>query len=86
MRGVTSRFGDWVVAHPVVWGVCSAGALVLLGIALDLPPIVVIAAGAAIGALNILHARKRGYCPLPQARDSQPVRTDAEDCVSDQGL
>jgi hypothetical protein len=76
MRSVVSRFSDWVVAHPFVWGVCSAGALVLLGFALDLPPIAVIAAGAAIGALNILHARKRGYCPLP----------DAEHCVSDQGL
>jgi hypothetical protein len=51
--------------------------LVLLGVALNLPPIVVIAAGAAIGALNILHAKRRGYCPLPEP-GSHPVRTEAE--------
>jgi hypothetical protein len=51
---------------------------VLLGVALDLPPIVVIAAGVAVGVLNILHARRRGYCPLPAEPGSPPVRAETE--------
>jgi hypothetical protein len=78
MRSLLSRFGDWVVVHPVVWGLGSGVVLVLLGFALDLAPIVVIAAGAAIGALNILHARRRGYCPLPAEPGPHPVRAEAE--------
>jgi hypothetical protein len=62
----TGRLSDWIVAHPVRWGVGSAALLVLLGIALDLPPLAVMAAGAGIGLLNVLHARRRGYCPLPE--------------------
>jgi len=65
MRILLSRFSDWVVVQPVLWRMGSGAALVLLGFALDLTPIVVIAAGAAIAVLNILHARRRGYCPLP---------------------
>ena len=65
MRSLLSRFSEWVVVHPVMWGVGSGVVLVLLGFALNLAPIVVIAAGAAIGVLNILHAKRRGYCPLP---------------------
>ena len=53
MRSLLSRFSDWVVVHPVLWGVGSGVVLVLLGFALNLAPIVVIAAGAAIGVLNI---------------------------------
>ena len=78
MRNLLSRFSDWVVAHPVVWGVGSGVVLVLVGFALDLPPIVVIAAGAAIGVLNILHAKRRGYCPLPAEPGSHPVGKEAE--------
>jgi hypothetical protein len=78
MRSPPSRFGDWVVAHPVLWGVGLGVVLVLLGFALNLPPIVVIAAGAAIGGLNILHARRRGYCPLPAEPGSRPERAEAE--------
>jgi hypothetical protein len=56
----------------------GAGAvLVVLGFALDLAPIVVIAAGAAIGVLNILHAKRRGYCPYPAGPGSHPARTEA---------
>ena len=78
MRSLLSRFSDWVVAHPVLWGVGAGVALVLLGLALDLSPIVVIAAGAVIGMLNILHARRRGYCPLPEQPRSHPGRAEAE--------
>ena len=78
MRSLLSRFSDWVVVHPVMWGVGSGVGLVLLGFALDLAPIVVIAAGAAIGVLNILHARSRGYCPRPAEPRSQPLRAEAE--------
>jgi hypothetical protein len=78
MRRLVSRFSDWVVLHPVLWGVGCAVVLVLLGFALDLAPIVVIAAGAAIGALNILHARRRGYCPLPAQPGSHPGPAEAE--------
>jgi hypothetical protein len=73
MRGLPKRFSDWVVAHPVWWGMASGVALVLLGFALDLAPIVVIAAGAALGGLNILHARRRGYCPLPAEPGPHPA-------------
>lgn len=65
MRGLLNRLSDWVVAHPVLWGVGLGVVLILLGFVLDLPPVVVLAAGAVIGALNILHARRRGYCPVP---------------------
>jgi hypothetical protein len=65
MRRWLSRFSDWVVSHPVVWSVGFAVALVLLSLVLDLAPMVVLAAGAVVGMLNILHARRRGYCPLP---------------------
>lgn len=78
MRSLLSRFSDWVVAHPVLWGVGLAVVLVLIGFALEFAPIVVIAAGAVIGVLNILHARRRGYCPLPAEQDSQPGRAGAE--------
>ena len=74
MRSLLSRFSDWVVSHPVLWGVGLGVVLVLLGLALDLAPIVVIAAGAAIGVLNILHAKRRGYCPLPAESGSQAGR------------
>jgi hypothetical protein len=78
MRSLLSRFSDWVVVHPVLWGVGLGVVLVLLGLALDLAPIVVIAAGAAVGALNILHARRRGYCPLPAEPGPHPGRAEAE--------
>ena len=74
MRSLLNRFSNWVVVHPVLWGVGAGAVLVLIGIALELPPIVVIAAGAAIGALNILHARRRGYCPVPAQPGSPAVR------------
>ena len=78
VRSVTSRFSDWVVVHPVLWGVGLGVVLVLLGVALDLAPIVVIAAGATIGLLNILHAKRRGYCPLPAEPGPHPGRAEAE--------
>jgi len=78
MRSLLSRFSDWVVVHPVIWGVGSGVGLVLLGFALDLAPIVVIAAGAAIGVLNILHARRRGYCPVPAEPGTHPGQPEAE--------
>jgi hypothetical protein len=77
MRSLPSRFSDWVVVHPVLWGVGAGVVLVLLGFALNLAPIVVIAAGAAIGVLNIVHARRRGYCPLPEP-GSHSMRAEAE--------
>ena len=78
MRSLLSRFSDWVVVHPVLWGVGLAVVLVLLGIALDLSPIVVVAAGAVLGVLNIVHARRRGYCPLPDDPGTRPRRAEAE--------
>jgi hypothetical protein len=85
MRSLLSRFSDWVVEHPVLWGVGLGVALVVLGFALNLAPIVVVAAGATIGVLNILHAKRRGYCPLPQERDSHPVRAEAESPFLERG-
>ena len=78
MRSLLSRFSNWVVVHPVVWGVGSGAVLVLLGLLLNLAPIVVIVAGAAIGVLNILHAKRRGYCPLPAKPGAHPERAEAE--------
>jgi hypothetical protein len=78
MRRLLSGFSDWVVVHPVLWGVGSGAALVILGFALGLAPIVVIAAGAVIGLLNILHARRRGYCPLPAEPRSHAARPESE--------
>jgi hypothetical protein len=78
MRALSSRFGDWIVAHPVWWGVGSGTVLVLLGVALQVAPIVVIAAGASIGVLNILHARRRGYCPLPAGAGAGQAAAEAE--------
>lgn len=49
MRRVLRRFSDWVVSHPVLWGVGWVVVLVLLGLALDLAPMMVVAAGTAIG-------------------------------------
>lgn len=78
MRNLPSRFSDWIVVHPVLWGVGLGVVLVLLGFALNLAPIVVIAAGATIGVLNILHAKKRGYCPLPAEPDSHAEQAETE--------
>ena len=78
MRSLLSWFSDWVVVHPVLWGAGLAVVLVLLGFALDLSPIVVVAAGAGLGVLNIVHARRRGYCPLPAEPGSHPGRAEAE--------
>jgi hypothetical protein len=78
MRSLLSRVSDWVVLHPVYWGLSLGVVLVLLGFALNLAPIVVIAAGAALGMLNILHAKRRGYCPLPAETGSRPPKTEAE--------
>jgi len=77
MRSLLSRFSDWVVVHPVLWGLGSGVGLVLLGFALNLAPIVVMAAGAAIGVLNILHVKRRGYCPLPEESGSHARRAKA---------
>ncbi len=76
MRSLLSRLSDWVVVHPVLWAVGLGVGLVLLGFALKLPPIVVIVAGAAAGVLNILHARRRGYCPVPVEPASRPDRAE----------
>ncbi len=76
MRSLVSRFSDWVVAHPVLWSAGLAAVLVLVGFAADLPPIVVILAGAAFAVLNIVHARARGYCPLPAEGERGRPRPD----------
>ena len=87
MRNLPNRFSDWVLVHPVLWSVGAGVVLVLLGLTLNLVPIVVIAAGAAIGVLNVLHAKKRGYCPLPGEAGSHPERAEADqtfrDCSAD---
>jgi hypothetical protein len=78
MRTLACRFSDWVAVHPVWWGVGAGVVLVVLGVALDLTPIVVIAAAAAISVLNILHARRRGYCPLPAEPGSHSMPDESE--------
>ena len=78
MRSLLNRVSDWVVVHPVLWGVGLGVVLVLVGFALDLAPIVVVAAGTVVGVLNILHARRRGYCPRPAEPGSPPMRAEAE--------
>jgi hypothetical protein len=78
MRRLSSRLSGWVLVHPVWWAVGSGAALVVLGFALNLAPIATVAAGAAIGVLNILHAKRRGYCPLSADPGSYPPRADGE--------
>ncbi len=78
MRRLPSRFSDWVVAHPVWWVLASGAILVIAGLALELPPIVVIAAAAAVAGLNILHARRRGYCPVPEAPGPRTSQAEGE--------
>lgn len=56
---------NWIVAHPVLWSGGLAVVLVVIGVTLSLPPILVLAAGAAAAVANVLHARRRGYCPVP---------------------
>jgi hypothetical protein len=68
MRRWPIRWSDWVVSHPVLWSVGLGLVLVTLGVALDLSPWVVVAAGATLGLLNLVHARRRGYCPVPGER------------------
>ena len=67
---IVNRFWEEGMSSSLRFGVSSLppgcdAVLVLLGIALDVAPIVVIAAGAVVGVLNIVHAKRRGYCPLP---------------------
>jgi hypothetical protein len=78
MRNLAGRLSDWVVAHPVRLSAGVGAALVLLGVALQLPPIMVVAAGAVIGVLNVLHARRRGYCPLPADHGALSEGTKAQ--------
>ena len=78
MRSLPRRFSDWVVVHPIWWGVGSGALLVLLGLAFELAPIVVLAAATAVAVLNVLHARRRGYCPLPAEPGPHPVHAAAE--------
>lgn len=78
MRRLPKRFSDWVLVHPALWAVGSAVVLIVLGLALDLAPLVIVAAGAALAVLNILHAKQRGYCPLPADPGSHPGRAETE--------
>jgi len=71
MCTVPSRLSGWILVHPILWAMGSGVLLVLFGFALNLEPVVVIAAGTAMGLFNILHARKRGYCPRQTGLDSE---------------
>src|SRR6476619_4989835 len=79
MHSLPRRFGDWVVSHPIVWGVGVGVLLVLLDFALDLAPMAVLAAGTAIGVLNIVHAHRRGCCPRPAESGAQAGRASPGD-------
>jgi hypothetical protein len=63
IRTVPNRLSGWILAHSILWAIALGVLLVLLGFALNLEPIVVIAAGTAMGVINIVHATKRGHCP-----------------------
>jgi hypothetical protein len=69
-----NRLSDWITAHPVLWAVGLGLVLVVVGFALDLPPVVVVAAGAVLAGLNVLHAWRRGYCPAPGAKSPENSR------------
>jgi hypothetical protein len=74
VRNLLSRCSDWILSHPVRWAVCSGAALILLGVAFDLEPIVVAGVGAGIAILNVVHARRRAYCPI----GNHPAPHDAD--------
>jgi hypothetical protein len=69
------RLSDLIVAHPIRWALGAGVTLVLLGAAFNIAPVVVVAGGVLLGVLNVVHAGKRGYCPLPADPISKP---DAE--------
>ena len=71
-----SMTGSWFIRSGGAWA--SGVVLVLLGFALDLAPIVVIAAGAAIGVLNIFHAEAGATAHFRQGPGSYPVQAEAE--------
>ena len=77
MRSLLSRFSDWVVVDPVWWGVgsepcwCYSALLSIWHRSWSLRP-------QPPSPANILHARRRGYCPLPAEPGSPPVRAEAE--------
>ncbi len=73
MNSPLRRLSNWAVNHPVWWALGLGLMLVLLGFAFKLAPIVIVAGGAVVGVLNIVHARRRGYCPLPTEPGSQPA-------------
>lgn len=54
----------------------SGVVLVVLGIAVDLAPVVILVAGATIAVINVLHAKKRGYCPRPAEPGSPGANED----------
>jgi hypothetical protein len=78
VRRLLIRFSDWVLGHPLWWAFGSGVVLVVVGLAVDVAPVVVVAVGAAIGVLNVVHARRRGYCPLPPSVRYQPTRTNVK--------
>ena len=78
MNSLLSRLSDWVVAHPVLWAVGLGVVLVVLGVAFQVHPLVVVAVGATLAALNVLHARRRNYCPLPEEQGSRARHVEAE--------
>lgn len=71
MRHFLRGSSNWIVAHPVWWAVASGAAVVLVGWATGLAPAVIAAIAAVIAVLNVLHARRRGYCPIPPQSDVQ---------------
>lgn len=74
MRQHLSRLSDWVVVRPVVWAVGSGATLAVAGAAFNVAPPVLVAIGAATAAANIVHAKRRGYCPMPNLRDPSQDR------------
>ncbi len=70
MRHLLIRFSDWVLVRPVMWAVGSGATLAVAGVAFNAAPAVIVAIGAAAAVANIVHAKRRGYCPIPDMRDA----------------
>lgn len=69
MRRLLGRLRRRAVAHPIARSAVCGVLLLVIGVATGLPPVVVALAGTAVGLLNVVHARRSGYCPIPGAAD-----------------
>jgi hypothetical protein len=55
-----------------MWALGLGATLAVAGVAFDVAPAIIVAIGAATAVANMVHAKRRGYCPIPNLRDAHP--------------